>query len=96
MTISKKKWCILFAFRPPQNNSLKTFFEEINLSLSTIVNEYDNIMLIGNLNLNTKSNNDSYYSDLCDTFDLTNLLKANICFKSNQNSNQIKLPLTLY
>ena len=39
LTISKKKWYILFAYRPPQNNNLKTFFEEINLSLSTIGNE---------------------------------------------------------
>ena len=45
MTISKKKWCILFAYIPPQNNNLKTFFEEINLSWSTIVNKHDNIIL---------------------------------------------------
>ena len=46
-TISKKKWCILFTYRPPKNNILKKVFEEINLSLSTIVNDYDNIMLTG-------------------------------------------------
>ena len=63
LTISKKEWCILFAYRPPQNNNLKTFFEEMNLSLSTIVNEYNNIMFIGDLNLKTKSNNNSLYSD---------------------------------
>ena len=34
----------------------------------------------------------SYYSDLCDTFDLTNLIKANTCFKaSNQTSIDIIL-----
>ena len=44
LAISKKKWCILFAYRPPRKNNLKTFFEEINLSLSTIVNGYDNII----------------------------------------------------
>ena len=75
LTISKKKWCILFAYRPPQSNNLKTFSEEINLSLSTIVNEYDNIMLIGDLNLNTKSKNNSYCSGFCDT--LKNLIKSN-------------------
>ena len=26
LIISKKRWCILFAYRPPQNNQLKTFF----------------------------------------------------------------------
>ena len=79
-TISKKKWSILFTYRPPKNNILKKSFEEINLSLSTIVNDYDNIMLIGDLNLNTKSISSSYYSGLCDTFDLTNLIKATTCF----------------
>ena len=79
-TISKKKWSILFTYRPPKNNILKKSFEEINLSLSTIVNDYDNIMLIGDLNLNTKSISSSCYSGLCDTFDLTNLIKASTCF----------------
>ena len=42
LTISKKKWCALFAYRPPkQKKSL--FFEEISSSLSHIVNKYDNI-----------------------------------------------------
>ena len=91
-TISKKKWCTHFAYRPPQNNNLKTFLEDTNLSLSTTVKEYDNIMLIGHLNLNTKSKNNSYYSDLCDTFDMTNLIKANTCFKS---SNQTSIDVTL-
>ena len=86
------KWCILFAYRPPKNNNLKTFFEEINLSLPTIVNEYDNIMLIGDLNLNTKLKNNSHYSDLCDTFDLSNLLKAKTYFKS---SNQTSIDVIL-
>ena len=93
LTISKKKWCIIFAYRPPQNNNLKTVFEEINLSLSAIVNGYDNIMLIGDLIKSyLKSKNNSCYSDLCDTYDLTNLIKGNTCFKSpNQTSTYVVL-----
>ena len=49
-------------------------------------------MLIGDLNLNTKSKNNGYYSGLCDTFDLTNLIKANTCFKS---SNQTSIDVIL-
>ena len=90
LTVSKKKWCILSGYRPPQNNNLKTIFEEINLSLSTIVNEYDNIMLTGDLNLNMKSKNSSYYSNF--TFDLANLIKAVTCFKS---SNQTSIDVIL-
>ena len=91
MIISKKKWCILFAYRPPQNNR-RTFFKKISLLLSTMVNEYDNIMLVGDLNLNTKSKNNSYYFDLCETFDLTNVIRANTCFKS---SNQTSIDVIL-
>ena len=69
-----------------RNVAYSLFFREINLSLSTIVNEYNNIMLIGDLNLNTKSENNNYYSDLCDTFDLTNLIKLNTCFKSSSQT----------
>ena len=65
----------------------------MNLPLSTTVNKYDNIMLTGDLNLNTKSNNNSYYSDLCDTFHLTNLIKAKTCFKSS-NPTSIDIILT--
>ena len=60
---------MLFAYRPPQNNIFKTLFEKMNLSLSTIKNRYDNIMIIWDLNLNPKSKNSSYYSDLFDTFE---------------------------
>ena len=49
-------------------------------------------MLIGDLKLNTKSKNNSYYSYLCDTFDLTNLIKANTFFKS---SSQTSIYVTL-
>ena len=49
-------------------------------------------MLIGDLNLNTKSKNYGYYSDFCDTFDLTNLIKANTCSKS---SNQTSIDVIL-
>ena len=77
LTNSKKTCCILFAYSPPQNNNFKTFSEEINLPLFTVVNEYDNIMLIGDLTLKTKSKNNSYCTNLCDTFDLTNRIKSN-------------------
>ena len=75
LTVSKKKWFILFAYRHLQHKNWKIFFEETYWSLSTIVNKYDYIMLIGDLNLNTKSRNNIYYSDFCDT--LKNLIKSN-------------------
>ena len=52
VTISKKKWCITFAYRPPQNDNKLPFFNELNLSLYQCVNKYDNVIVMGDLNIN--------------------------------------------
>ena len=40
-----------------------------------------------------KLKNNSYYSDLCDTFDLTNLIKANTCFKPSSATDFVSFAL---
>ena len=51
ITISKRKWCLTFAYRPPYNNNKATFFMELNKSLWNIARRYENILLIGDLNI---------------------------------------------
>ena len=94
VTIFKKKWCILFAYRPP-NLEKKSFFEEISNSLFLIVNKYENFVLAGDLNINLsdpKSDTQNHFSDLRDTFALTNLVKDKTCFK---NKDRILLDVLL-
>ena len=70
ITIDKKKWCILFAYCPP-NFSKTKFFEEISVTLNKALNEYNNLLLAGDLNINTlrpTSNSSNHLSDLNDTF----------------------------
>ena len=79
MTIAKKKWCILFAYRPP-NFSKNEFFEEISETLNKALNEYDNLFLAADLNINTlrpTSDSSNHFSDLNNTFSLTNLVTDN-------------------
>ena len=76
VTISKKKWCITFAYRPPYNSNKDGFFNE-------------NILVVGDLNiniLNKKKNSEKYLSDLCDTSLLSNLILEVICVKSSVGS----------
>ena len=44
LNILKKKWCILFAYRPT-NTDKEEFFDEISVSLNKILGKYDNIIL---------------------------------------------------
>ena len=48
ITISKKKWCILFAYRPP-NFDKQSFFKELSSTISMMGNHYDNILIAGDL-----------------------------------------------
>ena len=95
IVIAKKKWCILFAQRPP-NTNITTFFNEIHITLNKILGKYDNILLARDLNideLKTGSDSSNHLSDVKDVFNLTNLVKKPTCFKS-QDGTLINLILT--
>ena len=50
LTIVKIKWCILFAYRPP-NTDKEEFFDEISVSLNKILGKYDNVILASDLSI---------------------------------------------
>ena len=84
LIIAKKKWCILFPYRP-LDTSKTVFFNEIYITLNKILGKYDNILLAGDLNideLKTGSDSSNHLSDAKDIFNLTNLVKKPTCFKS--------------
>ena len=71
LTVSKRKWCITFAYRPPSNDNKAIFFIELTTSLSQTTNLYYYFVVVGDLNIDTfdKTKDTScYLSDLCDTF----------------------------
>ena len=48
VTISKKKWCITFAYRPPYNSNKDGFFQELHTFLNNITKKKkkENALLI--------------------------------------------------
>ena len=86
ITLSKRKWCLTFAYRPPYNNKKPTFFMELNKSLCNITRKYENILIIGDLSINfdnlKRGDTHSHMSDLCDTFSLSNLVNGVTWVKS--------------
>ena len=54
-----------------RSNNVVTFLEELTDSLSRAINNYDNIMLMGDFNVDIKKKNSIAYDKLeefCDTF----------------------------
>ena len=95
-TISKKKWFCLSVYRPPTSTNLDIFFEELTNSLSKAVNKYDNLIVMGDFNIDLNKTDCIGFGNLkCfrDNFNLTNLVKSNTCFTKN-NKSTIDLLLT--
>ena len=89
LTIKNKKWVIFSVYRPALQSNLKEFVTELEKLLNTALSKYDNIVVMGDININLK-NNDSYgfnlFNTLCETYHLKNLIKSNTCFKQTSSS----------
>ena len=79
LTISNKKWFLIFAYRPLIESNKVTFFNEVSKNLNKAINEYDNILVTSDLNIdfsNSKMDTNNYLSDFFDTFSLTNIVNS--------------------
>ena len=86
LIISKRKWCVLFVYCPPNFNKGE-FFNEISNTLSKSLKIYDNIVLACDLNtdlLDPSKDTSNHLSDLSDVFNLKNLVKEPTCFMSDK------------
>ena len=53
VTISNKKWCITFVYRPSSNSNKDTFFKEFIKFLSNITRKYENVLVAVDLIIDT-------------------------------------------
>ena len=80
LTISSKKWILVFAYRPANEANKQLFFNELTESLSKAVSNQKNILLMGDLNINTSTqinsnNTTNHLTNFCDLFALSKLSK---------------------
>ena len=84
-TVSNKKW---ICFRPPTQDNLECFFNELTTSLSQANETYDNFVVMGdfNIDVNLPSHGHDKLQEFCNLFDLSNLIKSNTCFTKTHSS----------
>ena len=63
ITLSRRKWAVILLYRP-QRTSTNVFFSELTDSLDVIINRYDNILILGGLDL--MDPNDQGFNNLID------------------------------
>ena len=75
LTISRKKWIIFSFYRPPKSN-IANFFSELSKCVDKATRRYENVVLMGDTNIDTseeKAIGMTKLSEFCDIFDLVNL-----------------------
>ena len=95
LVVAKKKWIIYSIYRPP-NASIETFFSDLSTSLNRALDRYDNVIVMGDINIETQNKTDPGFDKLasfCDVFGLSNLVTSKTCFTKN-NSSSIDVILT--
>ena len=83
LTIRNKKWVIVSVYRPPSHTNLAEFFAELEKILSNAFSNCDNIIIMGDINIDFYNQIGNGYNQLhsfCDIFNLKNLIKSKTCF----------------
>ena len=94
VTINKRKWAIVGAYRSPSMDN-KLFTDLFTKGMNHISTKFDNITLTGDLNYDTlDKTKGATLLDLCDVFDLSNLIKATTCFIKNCVPSLVDVVLT--
>ena len=53
LMICKKRWAIFSIYRPPDVSNLEPFFRELSSCLNKALDKYDNVMIMGDINIDT-------------------------------------------
>ena len=95
LTIPRKKWVIFFFYRPPKSK-MKIFFDELNTCIDKATQKYENLVLMGDINIDTLDEGATGWDKLtefCDIFELENLRKSTTC-ETIKSSSSIDIILT--
>ena len=88
LTISRKKWIIFSFYRPPKSN-IANFFSELSKCVDKATRRYENVVLMGDINIDTseeKAIGMTKLSEFCDIFDLVNLSTGGACETLNSST----------
>ena len=100
ITIAKRKWLIYSFYRSETFTKLPAFLDGLQKSVDMAINKYDNIILMGDINVDMSNLNNTstcFYdvNEFCDIFNLTNLIKKATCLTPTaENPSLIDIILT--
>ena len=84
-TLNNRTWCLYLVYCPP-SSSKELFYQELQNSLDSAFTKYGNVLLMGDININTKDISLSQeYDILLSAFGMQHLFNEPTCFKNIEN-----------
>ena len=84
ITVKKRKWMVHTVYRPPSSD-LALFFNELSKVLDHSFGKYENLLILGDLNIDLSDqtkipkSKKEFLHELYDTYDLYNLISESTC-----------------
>ena len=79
VTTKSGKWCLFNVYKPPRINAL-TFYDFMSSKCEILLTQSKLFLSLGDMNLNTLRS-DCKLNELCDVFNLKNMIVNPTCFK---------------
>jgi hypothetical protein len=94
INMNKKKWLLIGAYKPP-TVSENIFTSDFIKCLDQVTCNYDNFMVLGDLKFDyLHAEKGNALKNVCDIFDLTNLIKNPTCLCKDANPSLVDVILT--
>ena len=90
LTLRNKKWLLMGGYNPA-NDTTSYFLDHVSKSLDKNMANYDNILIIGDLN---STMSDGPMKNFCEIYNLENLINEPTCYKNPDNPSSIDVVLT--
>ena len=88
--LKKTKWLINYSYNSTKNN-ISSHLESLSRNLHSCTSKFENILMIGDLNISMQDNNIKH---LCESYNLKSLTKVPTCYKNPEIQSCIDLILT--
>ncbi len=89
--LKKEKWFIVSVYKPPPAKEA-CFIRELSMLCELLYKESENILIMGDMNIDMKTDRNKL-QDVCDQYDLKNVITGTTCFKSRTNPSLIDVIL---
>ena len=85
VSVGKQKWGVISIYRN-EDVTVDTFLHVLSKSLDSLLNTHANVIIIGDININSLEKDSRGFAKLqefCDAYDLKNLVKTATCFQTD-------------